>query len=151
MAKLFMSRTVIGIVILLFVVTPSCFQGPYIRIYNNKYRGNLYCRSEDHLPFHVTCQQQVIVTRKHCSIGHFLVNADFLLFIHWHSQHHTPGASPYVTPVITHFVIPILLFHTQTLPHKSIQQTTDNHLTRPLHKSSLFRIVKCLCIYSCYL
>ena len=27
-----------------------------------------------------------VVTRKHCSLGHFLVNADFLSFIHSHSQ-----------------------------------------------------------------
>ena len=78
--------------------------------------------------------------RKHCSIGHFLLNADFLLFIHSHSQHHTPGTSPYATPVIKHLVIPLLLFHMQTSPHESIQQTTNNHLTLPVHNSCLFRL-----------
>ena len=82
----------------------------------------------------------LVVTRKHCNIVHSIVNTDFLLFIHSHSQHHTPGTSPYVTPVIKHLVIPILLFSTQTSPHESIQQSPNNNLTLPLRKSCLFRL-----------
>ena len=93
----------------------------------------------------------LVATRKHCNLGHIILNADFLLFIHSHSQHHTPGTSPYVTPVIKHLVIPILLFSTQTSPHESIQQSPNNNLTLPLRKSCLFRVVKCFCIYACNL
>ena len=50
----------------------------------------------------------------------------------------TPWTSPYVTPVITHLVISPLLFYTQSSPHESIQQTTDNRLTLPVRNSGLF-------------
>ena len=75
----------------------------------------------------------------------------FFLFIHSHSQHRTPGTSPYVTPVLKHLVISLLLFSTQSSHHELIQQSSNNNLTFPLRKSCLFWVVKCFCIYACNL
>ena len=83
----------------------------------------------------------LVVTRKHCNLGHFILNANFLLsFIHSHSQithlghDHTSLLSSHTWSFL--FCCSLRNHHTMSQFNKQLTTT----LTLPVRNSCLFRL-----------